>query len=71
MNSFELDCPYAADPVEIEFSAEAGTRGKAKFRGFICSHEAQCEADGVKCALYNKEGFEAFDVAEALRHLNG
>lgn len=71
MNSFELDCPNADEPVEIEFSAEAGVRGKPAYRGFICSNEAQCEAAGVKCALYSREGFEAFSASEALRHLNG
>ena len=71
MNSFDLDCPNAEEPVEIEFSAESGSRGKAKFRGFICNHEAQCEAEGVKCALYSKEGFEALDGSEDLGHLNG
>ncbi len=71
MNSFELDCPNADEPVEIEFEPGSGVRGKPAFRGFMCTNEAQCEAAGVKCALYNKEGYEAFSVAEALRHLNG
>lgn len=71
MNSFELDCPFAAEPVEITFSAESQARGKTAFRGFSCSNEALCHAAGVKCALYDLEGFEPFDVSQALRHLNG
>ncbi len=71
MNSFELDCPNADEPVEIEFMGGSGPRGKPAFRGFICSNEAQCEASGIKCALYSKDGFEAFKPGEALRHLNG
>ncbi|MCQ3951466.1 MAG: hypothetical protein DPW14_16790 [Planctomycetes bacterium] len=71
MNWFELDCPMAEDPVQVQFTGEVLPRGKAMYRGFACEMEARCEAAGIRCGLFDAGGLEPFNPAEALRHLNG
>lgn len=71
MNAFTLDCACAPEPVEIAFAQAAQPRGKPAFRGFECDHEHACDAAGIRCALFCADGLEPFDVAQALRHLNG
>lgn len=68
MPEIDIDCPIIGEAVLITLDGYE-TRGKPAFRGFSCELEAQCHAARISCALFDAQGPEPFDVAQALKHL--
>lgn len=69
MPTFDIQCPIIDEPARIDFGGEE-VRGALRFRGFACEHEAACHAAGIKCALFDAEGPEPFEPADAFDFFN-
>ncbi len=69
MPTFDIHCVQVDKEVRIDFEGE-DVRGSLRFRGFICEHEGDCHAAGLKCALFDAEGIEPFDPGDAFEFFN-